>query len=76
MSNWPNLTESWCPWCQQTILNPERTRLHDDAAEFRCPDCGRTHVRKEGIDDAVFFFFPADLADATAQEIPSLFGDY
>lgn len=59
---WPDLTESWCPWCERKIPNPKRTRLHDDGAEFICPFCGGLHTRKEGEEDAVFIFFPGDIA--------------
>ncbi len=73
--DWPHLSASWCPWCARTIDRPKLTRLHDDGAEYECPDCGRRHVRRQGVEDAVFLFFPADIAAATRQDIPPLFGD-
>lgn len=73
---WPHLAESWCPWCERTIAQPRMTRFHDDGAEYQCPHCSQTHVRKEGIEDAVFFFFPADIAACTSKRIESPFEDW
>ena len=73
---WPHLTESWCPYCEKTIAQPRLTRMHDDGAEYECPLCRKRHVRKEGVEDAVFHFFPADIAACTRDSIPSVFGDY
>jgi hypothetical protein len=63
---WPQLDQSWCPWCGRFIARPRLTRLHDGGAEYACHHCGRRHVRKEGVDDAVFVFFPADVYAAFA----------
>ena len=64
MSTWPHLAQSWCTYCAQIIDQPKLTRLHDDGAEYECPRCGLRHVRREGVEDAVFFFFPGDIAAA------------
>jgi hypothetical protein len=50
----------------------ERTRLHNDAAEFQCVWCGQRHVRKEG-DDNAYAFFPADVARAFQTDVKPLF---
>ncbi len=47
-TDWPHLTESFCPWCERAVADPRLTRLHDQAAEYACPDCGGRHVKKEG----------------------------
>jgi hypothetical protein len=72
---WPDLSESWCPWCECVVAQPRLTRWHDDGCEYQCPLCGETHVRKEG-DEGIFIFFPGDIAAATSQEIESVFGDW
>jgi hypothetical protein len=66
MGGWPYLSESWCPWCERVIERPRLLRLHDDGAEYECTYCGKRHTRKEGVEDAVFIFFPADIAAAIA----------
>jgi hypothetical protein len=66
MTGWPYLAESWCPWCEQPVEWPRLLRLHDDGAEYECPACGKRHTRKEGVEDEVFVFFPADIAAAVA----------
>jgi len=72
--SWPHLTESWCPWCAQTIEQPRLTRWHDDGCEYQCPECGQHHTRKEG-DEGIYAFFPGDIAAMTREEIPPLFDD-
>jgi hypothetical protein len=56
----PYFDELECPWCERIIERPQFTRMHDNGVEFRCPSCGKTHVRKEGSADA-FAFFPGDI---------------
>jgi hypothetical protein len=36
-----------------------------DVAEFECPECGKRHTRKLGVEGEVFIFYPADV-DAMA----------
>jgi hypothetical protein len=69
---WPYLETSWCPYCERVIDRPRLMRLHDDGAEFECTYCGNRHTRKEGEDDVVYFFFPADVARAFASDAPPL----
>jgi hypothetical protein len=64
MSDFPNLSESWCPWCEKRIEAPRLLRHEGDSAEYQCPRCGGKHTRRRGIEDAVQIFYPADIAAA------------
>ena len=61
-----------CPWCDWTGPH-ERTRSHDQGDEFRCCECGRTHVRKIGSGEA-YAFFPGNLYRAVVDGGPWTLG--
>jgi hypothetical protein len=63
LPGWPNLEESWCPYCDKTIP-PTLTRQRPDAAEYRCPDCNQCHTRFPDDFDQIHWFYPDDI-DAT-----------
>jgi hypothetical protein len=51
-----------CPWCDK-IGTHSPLRTHEDATEYRCQQCGKTHTRKLGK-YGVFAFFPTDIERA------------
>ena len=66
-------TESLCPWCEFGIA--AFRRMHDDGTEYRCPNCGMCHTRKEGSEDA-FAFFPPDIDRAFTNDVKPLFPEF
>jgi hypothetical protein len=59
-----------CPWCGAAGCRP--CRWHDDGVEYRCPECGWRHTRKEGCSEALVFF-PGDIYGALCLDIEPLF---
>jgi hypothetical protein len=63
LPDWPYLAVSWCPYCEQEIDSPILTRWREaeGTAEYRCPLCGRCHVRDRTDVDRVHFFYIDDI---------------
>jgi hypothetical protein len=78
LPNWPNLAQSWCPYCQREIDGPILTRWRDaeGTAEYRCPLCGMCHVRDRTDVDQVHFFYLDDIEALVANSPPPLFADW
>jgi hypothetical protein len=72
MPDWPYIKKSYCPFFERPIDNPILTRAHDDGSEYQCPDCGKRHVRREGDEENVFYFFPGDIAAMAAHDVKPL----
>jgi hypothetical protein len=60
LPGWPDLEESWCPYCDKAI-RPTLTRKRPDAAEYRCPECGQCHTRFPTDIDQIHWFYPGDI---------------
>jgi hypothetical protein len=56
-----------CPYCLELDYF-QQGRIHEvngvRSVEFWCLWCGRRHTRKDGVEDAVFAFFPEDIERA------------
>jgi NAD-dependent SIR2 family protein deacetylase len=72
MLDWPNIKESYCPWCERVINAPVLTRQHDDGNEYQCPDCGKRHVRRKDDEEFVYYFFPGDVLAMESHEVKPL----
>jgi hypothetical protein len=53
----------YCIWCE-TAAPAVPARCHGDAVEYECSHCGERYTRRPGCEDAVFVFFPGDIAAA------------
>jgi hypothetical protein len=59
-----------CPWCN-TVNNHIELRRYQEATEYRCYQCAKTHTRKVGSNDA-FAFFPEDIKAAFSSDVEPL----
>jgi hypothetical protein len=55
----------------------QRGRIHERdgvrSVEYWCLWCGKSHTRKNGIEDSVFVFFPSAIEEMASNDVKPLF---